>query len=350
MNKIFSGIVFGCMFSLGVSGAAFADSLSVTPAHPTIVDSIRLTIIIPNWDCCTQYPYDSTLVTALGDTAVMLSYQYRMPNVCPAIACIDVPKLLGFKSKPLPAGTYSVWETKQLVCTPPLLCAVLPIIQKIGKFTVGAIRPDTVYVTPQQPTTLDSLTFLLFSTHHCCHTVYYDKTVSVNDTMIFLSYRYDDSLCAFPECFFPFSNITFSRGPLSAGRYSIYKVESPYCPPGAACPMIVTAPVLVGTVTVTSASGIRQTMGDRAPLRGNCLTVAGTSVSATIARSARVTLRAFDVRGALIGEVFNGWMPAGTRHFNMGTVFTKATARGTVLLVLTVDGVATADKTIIISR
>jgi hypothetical protein len=56
------------------------------------------------------------------------------------------------------------------------------------------------------------------------------------------------------------------------------------------------------------------------------------------------------VRGALIGEAFNGRLPAGTRHFNMGEVFTKATAQGTVLLVLTVDGIAIADKTIIISR
>jgi len=43
-------------------------------------------------------------------------------------------------------------------------------------------------------------------------------------------------------------------------------------------------------------------------------------------------------------------MPTGTHHVNIGAVFTKATAQGTVLLVLTVDGVATANKTIIISR
>ena len=109
-------------------------------------------------------------------------------------------------------------------------------------------------------------------------------------------------------------------------------------------------PTRVGTVTVSPAASVRPTKGDRALLRGNCLTVAGTSVSATIARSARVTLRAYDVRGALIGEAFNGRLPAGTRHFNMGAVFSKATARGTMLLVLTVDGIATADKTIIISR
>lgn len=217
-------------------------------------------------------------------------------------------------------------------------------------FKSGIIPPDTVYVTPQQPTSRDSLTFLLFSTGHCCHTVYYNKTVSVNDTMIFLSYRYDDSLCAFPECFIPFSNTTFSSGPIAAGAYAIYKVESYYCPPGRACPLFLLMPTRVGSVTVSPAASVRPAMGGKALVRGNCFTVAGSSVSATIARSAWVTLRAYDVRGALISEAFNGRLPAGTRHFNMGAVFTKATARGTMLLVLTVDGIATADKTIIISR
>lgn len=136
MNKIFSGIVFGFWVSLGVSGTAFADSLSVSPAHPTIMDPVRLTIIIPNWDCCTQYLYDSTLVTMMGDTAVMLSYQHRMPRICPMIACLDVPRYLTFKRGPLPAGKYSVWETQQLVCDTPLLCVTLPVVQNIGKFTV----------------------------------------------------------------------------------------------------------------------------------------------------------------------------------------------------------------------
>ena len=219
----------------------------------------------------------------------------------------------------------------------------------------AAIGPsDTVYVTPQHPTASDSLHFTLYNAYNCCATIYRANSVSVSDTIIYLSYTYDDTLCPYislnGSCFAAGSETNFSSKPLTAGTYAIYKVESYYCPPGRACPLFLLAPEHVGSVTVGPAASVRPTRGDRALLRGNCLIVAGTSVSATIARSARGTLRAYDVRGALIGEVFNGWMPAGTRHFNMGAVFTKATARGMVLLVLRVDGVVTADKTIIISH
>jgi hypothetical protein len=222
----------------------------------------------------------------------------------------------------------------------------------LAKTTVG--HRDTAFVTPQHPTASDSLHFTLYNAYHCCATIYRGNSVSVSDTIIYLSYTYDDTMCPYislnGSCFNAGSETNFSSKPLPAGRYAIYKVESIYCPLGRVCPLFLLAPERVGTVTVSSAASVRPTTGDKALLRGNCLTVAGTSISATIARSARVTLRAYDVRGALIGEAFNGRLPAGTRHFNMGEVFTKATARGTVLLVLTVDGIAIADKTIIISR
>lgn len=136
MKKICTNIVLGLMFCLCFSGALVADSLSVSPAQPTTSDSVRITIVIPNWNCCTQYIYDSTLVTLVGDTAIMLYYQYLTPSTCPMVTCPNLPKLLAFKRGPLHAGKYSVWETKQLTCTPPLLCAPLPVIQKIGEFTV----------------------------------------------------------------------------------------------------------------------------------------------------------------------------------------------------------------------
>ena len=209
---------------------------------------------------------------------------------------------------------------------------------------------DTVYVTPHHPTTSDSLYFILYNAYRCCGTIYRGNSVSVSDTTIYLSYTYDDTLCPYVNCFAAGSETNFSSKPIPAGRYAIYKVESLYCPPGRACPLFLLMPERVGTVTVSPAASVLPTRGGRALVRGNCLTVAGTSVWATIARSAKVTLRAYDVRGALMGEAFNGWMPTGTHHVNIGAVFTKATAQGTVLLVLTVDGVATANKTIIISR
>ncbi len=135
MSKALSGFVFSFIFCVSVSGSAFADSLSVTPAHPTTSDSIQLTIIIPNWDCCTQYANDSA-VTLWGDTGLLLTYTYNLPPVCPMIACLNVDKDLVYKSAPLAAGTYSVYELRELACTtgicPPI--AFLPV--KIGSVTV----------------------------------------------------------------------------------------------------------------------------------------------------------------------------------------------------------------------
>jgi hypothetical protein len=116
-----------------------ADSLAVAPPHPTTADRITFTIIIPNWDCCTQYNWDSTVVAPMGDTGVLLTYTYNLPQVCPMtlIACINIPKQLVYKSAPLAAGTYSVYEIR-VQCTnnicPPVPVAFLPV--RIGSVTV----------------------------------------------------------------------------------------------------------------------------------------------------------------------------------------------------------------------
>lgn len=109
---------------------------------------------------------------------------------------------------------------------------------------------DTVTVTPQKPTFLDSLHFNLYNAGHCCCTQYYSKNVSVIDTTIMLSYQYDDSLCMLCLCLAAGSHTLFACGPQKAGKYGIYKAESMYCPPGQVCPL---GPVMikrVGEVTV----------------------------------------------------------------------------------------------------
>ena len=120
-----------------VAQSSAADSLAVDLPHPTTADPITFTIIIPNWDCCTQYTWDSTVVAPMGDTGVLLTYTYNLPKVCPMMACINVPKQLVYKSAPLAAGTYSVYEIR-VECTnnicPPAPVAFLPV--KIGSVTV----------------------------------------------------------------------------------------------------------------------------------------------------------------------------------------------------------------------
>ena len=122
---------------LFVTQSSAADSLAVDPPHPTTADQITFTIIIPNWDCCTQYANDSA-VTLWGDTGVLLTYTYNLPQVCPMIACLNVERKLVYKSAPLKAGTYAVYELRELSCTnnicPPIPIAFLPV--KIGSVTV----------------------------------------------------------------------------------------------------------------------------------------------------------------------------------------------------------------------
>lgn len=116
------------------SSSRASDSLSVSPAHPTTADSIRLDIIIPNWNCCTRY-YEDSVASLVSDTMIELLYQYETPVVCPLMACIVGGYSLPYKSGPLAAGTYAVYEFSSQRCTtscPPI--AFIP--ERIGSFTV----------------------------------------------------------------------------------------------------------------------------------------------------------------------------------------------------------------------
>jgi hypothetical protein len=109
---------------------------------------------------------------------------------------------------------------------------------------------DTVTVTPQKPSFLDSLHFDLFNAGHCCCTQYYSKNVSVGDTTIMLSFQYDDSLCMLCLCLAAGSHTQFACGSQKAGKYGIYEAGGMYCRPGRLCPP---GPIVfkrVGEVTV----------------------------------------------------------------------------------------------------
>jgi len=133
MKKTLLLTAFIAMIVLSPASAA---SLSVSPSHPTAADKITFTIIIPNWDCCTRYTWDSTAVAAMGDTALLLTYQYNLPQVCPMIACLDVDKLLRYNSAPLRTGTYAVYELRELLCTTQICPDIAFMPVKIGSVTV----------------------------------------------------------------------------------------------------------------------------------------------------------------------------------------------------------------------
>ncbi|HMD67414.1 MAG TPA: hypothetical protein VKF42_00955 [Chitinivibrionales bacterium] len=133
-TKLLSAVILMAVLSFLAQPWA-ADSLAVDPLHPTTADPITFTIIIPNWDCCTQYANDST-VTLWGDTGVLLTYTYNLPQVCPMIACLNVDKDLVYKSAPLKAGTYSVYELREILCTTGVCPDIAFAPVKIGAVTV----------------------------------------------------------------------------------------------------------------------------------------------------------------------------------------------------------------------
>jgi hypothetical protein len=142
MSRFIAGFLSVMAMTLVVQGQIIdpisisGDSLAVNPARPTTADPIVFSIIIPNWDCCTRYHYDSTAVY-VSDTQIILSYQYELPQNCPMIMCIDVDKVLRYKSSPLPAGKYAVYESRQLYCAGPICPVAMMMPVKIGEITVS---------------------------------------------------------------------------------------------------------------------------------------------------------------------------------------------------------------------
>jgi hypothetical protein len=212
-------------------------------------------------------------------------------------------------------------------------------------FSLAKAARDTVYVTPQHPTTSDSLHFTLYNANHCCATIYRGNSVSASDTIIYLSYSYDDTLCPYVDCFAAGSETSFSSKPLAVGTYAIYKVESYYCPPGRACPLFLLAPERVGSVTVSPAASVRSAFRGTAP--ATALDIAGQGVLVTLAAPGRAILRVYDVSGRLVTELYNGRMAAGVHRFAIGSL---RPAAGTFIVKLEVDGKMSLVKTAALAR
>ena len=132
---------FFLFFSLAVIAARpsiAADSLVVSPLHPTTTDSIRLSIIIKNQNCCIRNLFDSTAFT-LNDSIITLNFT-DTGGLCPCPVDPNNPitiTVLTYKRGPLPAGIYSVYEESQ-TCN-GLVCPEIIIRSLIGKFTVSKL-------------------------------------------------------------------------------------------------------------------------------------------------------------------------------------------------------------------
>lgn len=143
-------VFLGC-FVLIAAGSVLAqtstDSLGIMPSQPTTADSITLTVLIPNRDCCIRnYSYDS-VANLVSDTMVQLPYQLRV-IACPQIICnpIFYYRGLPFKCAPLSAGTYAVYENMGFFGPSSQLV-------KIGSFTVTTPTSTVHQLSPKQKVT-----------------------------------------------------------------------------------------------------------------------------------------------------------------------------------------------------
>ena len=126
---------------LTVNPAAATDSLVVSPPGPTTSDSISLSILARDWNCCTQFIYDSTAVTLFNDSTITLRFTF-VPGLCPCPinpvnSPLTVTAVLRYKRGPLPAGNYSVFEVESQSCITGQICTNLVVQASIGKFTVS---------------------------------------------------------------------------------------------------------------------------------------------------------------------------------------------------------------------
>jgi hypothetical protein len=127
-----------------------ADSLAVSPTNPTMMDSIRLSILARDWNCCTQFSYDSTAAILANDSTITLAFTAQV-IICPC-PLNPVAPVLTYKRGPLPARNYSVYEQYQS-CTGQV-CSDVVVQSFIGKFTVSE---PTATVFRQKPVPLENI-------------------------------------------------------------------------------------------------------------------------------------------------------------------------------------------------
>jgi hypothetical protein len=128
-----------------------------------------------------------------------------------------------------------------------VLCTVYASIAAAQFSAAG----DSVYTTPAKPTTKDSITYNFYDSDACCCAQFVNPSVFVSDTIVYLSFSVNTTPCQLCKCAGTGVWSAFKGGRLKAGRYSIYREQSFYCPPGTPCPLIALLPIRIGQVTVS---------------------------------------------------------------------------------------------------
>ncbi len=349
MNKrlfgkgVFVLALFSCVTTLAhaASPVGASPAISVSPSSPVAnADSVKLFLRLGSASNSCEAPTFTGISFVIQESAltiyppvfnVALSYTLgpKLPIVCPDIYDpVDYGPV--FQLGKLAMGTYNVTDQNTK--------------SQVGSFSVvSALQAltDTVYVTPQKPTVKDSLHFDLFNSSFNCCTQYFNKSVSVSDTVIMLSFEYlDSNKCA---CLVAGSHTAFACGPQKAGTYAIYKEQSVYCPPGQICPLGVIRSMRVGEVVVTATTGTAAltgaAMGEMFSLRELS---DGVRCDYGMRRPGRVTAAVFDVRGARVEQVYDGFLGEGRHGFSW-----SAKAPGTYFLSIEINGEKIARRIVI---
>ncbi|NLG17515.1 MAG: hypothetical protein GX556_09330 [Fibrobacter sp.] len=205
----------------------------------------------------------------------------------------------------------------------------------------GTYNNDTVLIDPLEPADTDSLTFSLFTTGHCCCSDFWNKGVSVKDTIIFISYIVSDTSCSKCDCESAGAWEQFKSAPIPAGHYAIYTSEVNYCP-GEACHVEIMSKQ-VGEITIDAASPIKQTVIRKNLPETASLKTLGSNLLISLRQSSLITLKIYDIQGALLSEIQMGKLPAGNHKVEMkkqGNV----RASEMVIVQMNVDGVSRVSK------
>lgn len=225
------------------------------------------------------------------------------------------------------------------------LCAICASTAA-AQFSAGG---DSVYTVPAKPTTKDSITYNFLDSDACCCAQFVNPTVSVVDTMVHLSFSVNTAPCQTCRCLaLPGgARCAFKGGPLKAGTYAIYRVQSFYCPPGTVCPMIVILPVRIGAVVVTGPASAEQAVPKVAQQGKMALTWDRNSIlmDYRITQPIRVRVNVFDARGCLATEVYNGDASQGAYRYSW-----KAPKAGVYIMSVEINGIQAASRKVIVSQ
>ena len=121
------------LMTFAVTVGPYGHSVQCTPTTPTTKDSLFFSLYSINYECCTKI-YDTSV--QVSDTSINLSYAYNPFSSC---MCYLAGERIAFKTGPLKAGKYAIYDVARIYCPPDSVCSQLEIMPlRVGQITVTA--------------------------------------------------------------------------------------------------------------------------------------------------------------------------------------------------------------------